>query len=232
MARKWSRLKILVLAGSLMAPLLGLGAGPALATTATSGEAAFQGSASLPTFPCQPPAPFGNGPCNGTFSGQWAGHLSGVSGTSPFDVEWSTINSAGTHVTASFTYAEWQCAEFAETILGIAQGTGTATVDPGQLQGKWQVVGESFARDIIGVNFTFSFKWTRVGTGAVLVLPSAVLQLNVSGIGWVTVITGLTQTGQAAFVPTTDGINGVPSCTNQGSISGVIAGTLPFAGAF
>jgi hypothetical protein len=115
----------------------------------------------------------------------------------------------------------------------VAQGTGSAVVNPGQLQGKWQVVGETFARDIVGVQFNFFFQWTRLANAAVLVLPTATLQVNVSGIGWRTVITSIPQSGLAEFVPTSESGSGVPSCANPlTNVTGTIAGLLPFAGAF
>lgn len=201
---------------------------PVAAATVATGDASFTGTASLPTFPCPSPPPFGTGPCNGSFSGSWSGNLSGVAGTSPFDVTWST---SGSGVSASFLYAEWQCAAGTETVLGIAQGSGTATAGPGQLQGKWQVPGEPFARDITAVSLSFTFAWTRLATSSVLVLNTSTLTLTVSGIGTVTVLTGQ-QVGVAAFAPTSSsGVSGVPSCANPlTNVSGDIAGDIPLAG--
>lgn len=234
MKSSWSRFRVLGLALALLTPIIGLGARPAGATTATVGSAVFRGTANLPTFPCPPPPPFGTGPCTGSFSGQWAGHIAGANGTNAFDVTWSTLDATAPQVTVSnFQYAEWQCAGGTETILGVAQGTGSAVVNPGQLQGKYQIPGETFARDIIGVQFNFFFQWTRLANAAVLVLPTATMQINVSGMGWRTVITSIPQSGVAEFVPTSESGQGVPSCANPlTNVTGTIAGDLPFAGAF
>ncbi len=236
MRRRTRTTRALVAGIALAGALSGAYTTPASATTAAAGSATFEGTAFLPKFPCPPPPPFGTGPCIGSFTGQWAGHVAGVSGTSPFDVTWSTVPVSGSAspavVVSALTYAEWQCAAETETVLGIAQGSGTATVAPGQLQGKWQVVAEPFARDVVGVSLAFTFQWTRLGNTAALVFPSAVLQLNVSGLGWRTVISSALQGGVATFAPTSSSGGGVPSCTNPlTNVTGTIAGTVPLAGA-
>lgn len=216
-------------------PLLGLFNQPATAATVASGGAEFQGRARLDTFPCQPAPPFGNGPCNGSFSGDWGGHLNGVSGTSPFEVTWTTHDQAGAPdnpqiVVDNFTYAEWDCnLGVAETVLGIARGTGSAWAEPGQIDGNWYVVPNTFPRDVIGLNLSFDFRWTRLGANALIQLTRATLSLDVTGIGWVVVIDS-PQVATAAFVPTTTH-GDVPSCTNQHPVSGIIAGALNFDGA-
>jgi hypothetical protein len=194
----------------------------ALGTTAAGG-AVFQGTASLPRFPCPPPPPFGTGPCAGSFSGQWTGQLAGTSNTSPFEVTWST----GSTINANFNYYELQCLGGVETLLGVAGGSGTATAGPGSVDGNWLIPGELFPRDVIGVSATFTFTWARVGNAAVLNLDTASLQLNVSGIGWTTVISK-PQTATATFAPTQSTGTGVPSCSNPlTNVSGIIAGDLP-----
>lgn len=227
----------LIRLGALLAalvPLLGVFNHPASAATVVSGGAEFQGRAELDTFPCQPAPPFGNGPCTGDFSGDWGGHLSGVSGTSPFEVTWTTHDQAGLFdpqlVVDNFTYAEWDCnLGVAETVLGIARGTGLAWAEPGQIDGNWYVVPNTFPRDIIGLHLSFDFRWTRVGATAAIQLTRATLSLDVTGIGWVTVINS-PQVATAAFVPTTTS-GDVPSCNNQHPVSGLIAGALNFDGA-
>jgi hypothetical protein len=191
----------------------GAGAAPAV------GQITVNGSATLPVFPCAPPPPFGDGPCNGSFSGSWAGHVAGVHGTSAFDVTWA----AGT-VSAGFTYSELQCLGL-ETALGIANGTGSAYSGPGQVQGKWQVPGETFARDVYEVRTDFTFQWTRVGTSAVLVLTPFSLRLSVTGVGWQNVA-GPKQYGMATFAPTAHQSGpAAPTCADPWrGVSGLIAG--------
>lgn len=222
----------LVLALSILVPLLGMTDRAAVAATAASGGAAFSGTAELETFPCEPPPPFGNGPCTGDFTGDWAGHLSGVSGTSPFEVTWTTHDEPGDPADPDievydFTYAEWDCnLGVAETVLGIARGTGSATAGPGQIDGNWYVVPNTFPRDIVGLRLDFDFRWTRVGATAVIQLTRATLQLDVTGIGPATVIDS-PQAATAMFLPTTTG-GGAPSCDNQHEVTGLIAGALNF----
>jgi hypothetical protein len=85
--------KFLVL-GMLLAALAAVV--PAHAATAF----AFNGTASLPTFPCVP------GGCTGTFTGVARGHLDGV-------------NSTNAPMTATYTYQENNCE------VGTASGSGT-----------------------------------------------------------------------------------------------------------
>lgn len=239
MRNRFRRARALLLVVSVAMPLIGLSSEPASAAVTTTGNMTFHGTAFLPTFPCPPPPPFGTGPCTGNFTGHWAGHLAGVSGTNAFDVTWATTptpvltpTSSAMILVNSFQYAEWQCAAETETILGIAQGTGSADVVAGQLQGKWQQSNEAFARDITGITFTFSFKWTRIGNTAVLVLPTATLNLIVSGLPAQTVINNTQQVGAATFALTGSSNTVVPSCaTPLTNVNGIIAGDLPLAGA-
>jgi hypothetical protein len=189
-----------------------------------TGALVFKGTASLPTFPCPPPPPYGTGPCGGSFTGDWTGNMAGTDGRSTYNVAWAAP--AG-RLNASFQYAEWQCAG-TETVLGLAIGTGTADALPGEVQGKWQVPGESFPRDIIRVTAAFTFNWVRVGTSAVLVLQPVNLTAEVAGLGPQTIV-NTTQAGVAAFVAThSSSPGGVPSCAQPlTGVDGTIAGTVP-----
>jgi hypothetical protein len=190
-----------------------------------TGGFAFHSPASLPAFPCSPPPPFGTGPCGGSFSGDWSGQLEGDNGDNPFSVAWSAP--AG-RFQASFQYAEWQCLGL-ETVLGIARGTATAVAEPGEVQGKWQVPGESFPRDIVRVMTAFSFDWVRIGASAALLIQPFSLSLEVAGMGTQTIVTQ-PQTGTAAFVVTgAEGIGGtVPSCAEPlTNVQGHVVGTIP-----
>jgi hypothetical protein len=213
---------------ALVAPLVVLSAPHAHAASATTGDAVFSGTASLSTFPCQQPPPFGNGPCSGSFHGSWSGTLSGVAGTSPFQVAWST--SSPFSVQASFSYYELQCLDGTETALGVAQGSGTASAGPGEVQGKLQNVGDTFPRDVTRVDVTYAFTWTRVGNAAAMSFTPLTVVLAVSGIGSVTVVNSA-QNGAAVFAPLQSTGTGVPTCSNQWTnVTGDIAGNIPIAG--
>jgi hypothetical protein len=187
----------------------------------------FRGTADLEAFPCSPPPPYGTGPCNGTFSGEWTGRLSGVSGPIRFEVAWSA---PGDSLSAAFQYAEWQCTGL-ETVLGFAEGTATGRALPGQVQGKWQIPGETFARDIIGVSASFSFTWERAGTAAVLNLVPFSMTVDVAGLELPQQVVNTAQTGAAGFVATnTDPIEGPPLCgTPLTHVQGNIAGAVSLA---
>jgi hypothetical protein len=199
-------------------------AAPAAAAAPALGYLTVNGTASLPTFPCAPPPPFGNGPCAGSFAGSWTGHVAGVQGTSAYDVTWG----AGS-VGASFQYSELQCLGL-ETALGIAAGSGSASSGPGQVQGKWQVPGETFARDVYGVRLSFTFQWTRVGTSAVLVLSPFTLTLDVTGLSPQLVVASK-QYGAATFAPTSHQSGPTtPTCANPWTgVAGQIAGSVTIA---
>ena len=193
------------------------------------GEVGFRGTAHLPTFPCDRD-PLAGDPCpGGSFSGDWTAHVSGVKGSTPYEAVWTTATGEG--VSATFSYTEWQCLEGTETVLGFATGRGTASAGPGEVNGEWQVPGESFGRDIIGASMTFDFRWTRVTNGAVITLQPATLTLEVAGLGGQTVVDG-EQQGTAAFLLRSSDNTTVPTCdsplTNvQGDIAGAILLTSP-----
>lgn len=194
------------------------------APVVATGSAAFHGTAELSRFPCQPPPPFGDGPCTGSFGGDWAGNLSGAQGTNPYSVSWTTASGSAVH--ASFQYAEWQCLDGVESALGFAVGSGTASAGPGAVQGKWQVPGEAFPRDVVGVDATFQFTWTRVGNAAVIMLSPMALTVTVSGLGAQTVITS-GQNGAASFAVTSSANTTAPTCaTPLDDVQGAIAGTI------
>lgn len=190
----------------------------------TVGQIAFNGTATLPTFPCPPPPPFGTGPCSGSFAGDWSADISGMSGTSVFHAAWATTT--GTALDVAFQYSEWQCLTATESLLGLAVGGGTATAVPGQIQGKWQQPNETFARDVVGATMTFDFQWTRVLGNAVLTLEPVSLVLDVAGLG-PKVVVDREQTGIATFALTSTGNTTVPTCsTPLTDVEGAIAGSV------
>jgi hypothetical protein len=202
-------------------------AGAPLPSPRAQGSLSFLGTASLSTFPCAPPPPFGSGPCNGSFSGDWGGHLSGLSGGSPYAVTWQTT----THnaVQASFQFYEVQCLGGVETVLGVASGSGSATALPGAVQGKYQVVGETVPRDVTAVSATFAFHWTRAGNTAALSLAPMTVSIDVAGLGTRTVVSQ-PQNGVASLVVTSASNLGAPTCaTPLNNVQGVIGGVVPLA---
>lgn len=199
--------------------------------TVATGDIVFRGDAALPRFPCEPPPPFGNGPCQGDFTGEWTGELVGTARADgdpePFQATW-TSGPGG--LSAEFIYAEWDCQEDLATVLGIAQGEGTAISGPGQVDGRWIVPGEAFPRAINAVALDFEFTWTRVLTGAVISISPTALRMDVSGLGWQTVVTD-DQRALATFVPQqSGGTPHVPTCDDPlTNVTGTISGTVPIA---
>jgi hypothetical protein len=192
-------------------------------TPSAVGKAGFNGTASLPTFPCPPSA----NNCDGTFSGDWQGTISGFSGPNEFTAAWATTTGG---ITATFDYWESSCLAGTETILGGADGRGSASTKPGEAHGTWKAPGEMLPRNVIGVSITFEFLWDRVVNGAVLSLSPVSLTLNVEGLGPRTVLTEI-QLGEAVFVPESSDNTPVPSClTPLQNVHGRIAGTVDLIG--
>jgi hypothetical protein len=207
---------VLAVLGAVMAP------SPAGATAAAAGTLAFAGQASLPKFPCKPPAP-GNLPCQGTFVGSIAGELSGVYQSGGQNIPWAIA--VATPANIPFAYADGiepgvLCAE------GTAAASATVTADQlqNQVNGVWGGVGTdplTLPRSVIGASVTFRFTWYRVGVTANLKFDRLTVTLSVFGIpSPITVInvdntdadpsndaaTGTTGYGLAGFSPaaTTD----------------------------
>lgn len=193
-------------------------------TRHSSGQIGFEGTARLPIFPCDRD-PLAGSPCTeGSFSGNWSAHIGGTYGTSAFDVAWATAS--GEAISATFVYSEWDCFSGVETLLGFAQGSGSAVAEPGDVQGKWHVAGEALGRDITRVTMAFAFSWTRVLNAAQLVIEPTTLTVEVAGLGSRVVATGR-QVGTAAFVVPVAGGTAAPTCDQplrdvEGRIAGVV----------
>jgi hypothetical protein len=209
--------------------------GPALpghaSTDLAGGDMTFSGTATLAKFPCEPPPPFGNGPCTGTFDGEWSGHLSGHAGAGAFDVSWTTVQTApddGNRVHSDFDFAEFTCANI-ETVAGYASGTATADAGSGTVRGSYQVPGELLPRDVTHVSLAAHFTWVRVVNNAVLVFDTFRLVLDVAEYGQVTVVDGQ-QAGTASFAVAPPGPN-LPSCTKPWSpATASVVGDVPLVG--
>lgn len=226
-----SRAGKLLLALTLLLPALTLQATPGSASTSYNavGAASFEGTATLPKFPCAPP-PTGTG-CYGNFSGQWSGNLSGLYAGREFDISWRTLNNTGISAN-SFYYDEFTCVvPEAGSLLGRALGTGTARGGPGQVVGTMYGNNPNTLPVLIDeIQFDFTFEWTRVGNGAVIVLSPTSFRANVPTLGWVTLLNSR-QIAVADFVPTGSSTpGGIPNCTTPlTNIHGAITGTVTFA---
>lgn len=220
-----SRVRALLVAVALVVPLTVM-ARPAAAATTVAGDAAFHGTAFLPTFPC-PTSPLTY--CGGgSFAGQWEGHLSGHTDGHPFDVAWQTTLQAAAAVTASFSYNEVVCLANLGTLSGTAFGSGSATADAAHTVGYWYGGGlGDLPQAIIGVRLLFNFEWFRAGNSAAIVVKQGSrLEIDIAGIGWRTVSTS-EQDGAATFVPLGSSNTVVPGCaTPLTNVTGVIAGDL------
>jgi hypothetical protein len=138
---------------------------PAGASQAAGGGLAFAGQAQLPTFPCAPPTP-GSLNCQGTFTGNIVGSLSGMDGNIPWTIAIAAPVPASSPI--SYYYADGiepgvRCMEG----TAAAQGTINATQELSQVQGVYGSVGiGTLPRSVIAANVTFRFSWYRVGTTA------------------------------------------------------------------
>ena len=207
-----------LLAAALLALVSTVPVMPATAADATVGVIGFHGNAQLRTFPCAL-SPHGPGPCTGDLRGGWHGHATGQIRGGAYDVSWTK----DTGLYAAFTYWEHQCVE-PSTILGGANGTGSATAGPGHIFGTWQD-GNGLPRAITDVRATFAFVWTRVATGALLTFDSMLVDLNVSGIGWVRASSSALPAA-AVFVPLSVSEIHQPTCSKPVSVEGIVAGEV------
>ena len=217
------RLRRLALLCAAVVPLL-VSTGTVEASTVTTGNAVFNGTASLPQFPCpnQPP-----NACSGSLGGTWSGNLSGTNNGNPFSVAW--VNGL---IGASFTYWEFQCISSLATTAGFAQGSGSASAVGGQVAGEYQVVGETLPRAVNSVGVSFNFQWTRVANTAIITLSPISVTIGVNGLGNITVVNS-GQQAEAVFVPTQAGnpLPTVPSCSTPiNNVQGVVAGDVPIEG--
>jgi hypothetical protein len=217
------RIALLVMALlSMMAP----GAEPAAAssTVAGVGDIAFEGTASLPLFPC-------TGTCGGWFDGTWSGHLTGVHNDAAYSVTWKTVVDK---VHASFSYTELLCAAPGSgAVAGTATGSvnANASFDNAEVVGAWYSANPNeLPRLITHVSLGAAFEWVRVGNTAVIVLRPAWVSIHVAGLGWKQVVVG-TQRGVATFVPThSDQPAGIVSCdVPLTGVEGEIAGNVPIS---
>jgi hypothetical protein len=216
-----------VMAAGLALPLVPEGAGAtagsstvASSTAASSGGLSFAGTAALPTFPCPAPSP-GQFACVGTFTASTAGSASGVDGDSP----WYVAVSATTNGT--FSYAD-SVQPGVPCVEGAARGTAALdTAVTGQAFGTY--MDGNLARAVRSAAISYSFSWDRVGVTAVLDMTDVAIQLDVEGLGLVSVLLGGTATAVASFIPHPDspppsGCATGPPTELHGSLAGTVSG--------
>lgn len=201
---------------------LALGSTPqAGAATTAGGTLVFAGTATLPTFPCAPPAPE-ELPCVGTFVGSFSGTLTGVDESAPWEV------SLNAPTTSTFAYADLiepgvPCLE------GVAAGsTSVDTSMAGQAFGTYHV--QAVPVPVRNVRLSYSFTWLRRGLTALIHDEQVTVELQVGPAQWVTVLTDGKADALATFMPHVTGNELPEGCAGgeptelSGSIVGQMAG--------
>lgn len=160
---------------ALVAPLVG--PTPAQAANAGGGSIAFEGTASLPKFPCAPPQP-GDFPCSGTFTGRVGGALSGVHG--PNNTPWAIEIVTSPRQIATFNYFD-EIEPGVPCFEGMARASGTVTAGLGEVFGAY---GSTLPvpLPVTAIEMTFQFDWRRIGTAAVMEFTSTKVVLTVTGL--------------------------------------------------
>lgn len=184
----------------LLFPFLSVWQNPAFA--AGGSELQFEGTASLPHFPC----PVGASGCTAEFDGLLTGQMGGRAPRSGGgETTWSAaLADAAIH--ASFAYEDTSC------VFGTAVGSGTLSAEVPHMLGTYDD-GGPFPRKVQGMLAQASLSWQRSGATAVLFFDDATLSLDVVGLGWVDVAFDGSGTGAAVFVPEVDPDTPPPPCT-------------------
>ena len=160
-----------------------------------SSTIAFDGTASLPSFPC-PSATPGENPCLGTFSGSEDAAFAGDNAAGLWTLNMSTP------LAIDFAYSDAiqpgvPCAE------GQAAGAVSINAASGQVLGAW-TNRVDIPYLIKEATLSFRFSWTRVGATAVLDLADVSLWIHIQAPkGWINVIEPNSSEARAvaAFVP-------------------------------
>lgn len=154
----------------------------------------FEGTATLPSFPCPPPGP-GELPCVAGFTGTLESSMGGDGGPGLWALQLVAP------MTAQVSYTDL-LQPGAPCLEGIATGSGTATAGQNDMVGFWtNRLGEE--QLVKGAQIEFSFDWRRFGTTAVMSLRDLRVRLHTPGQGWVEVVSPGSSSGPAAavFVP-------------------------------
>jgi len=219
-------IKGLAIASALLG-FVAFGAPAASAAGTGTGVLAFEGTATLPIFPC--PA----SPCAqlGQFTGKTTGTASGVTAANePYTVTWSGEtgaksdfeDAAGPPLTFNYTELAATCPlEGTANATGKHIRVGTANTDATDtVQGA---VLTPVPVAITGIDATFDFGWIRVGATAAITTTITNLHLILANGSTRDITgplgTGVHDAGVAAFVVQ----GGLPPC-NGGPITATVAG--------
>lgn len=221
---------------------------PAHASEVSGGSIAFEGEASLPTFPCAAPEP-GQFPCEGTFSGTVQGAFSGVQDMGGQDIPWA-VELRSSQLDVSFTYFD-SIDPGATCFEGAARATGTVTAT-----GSNEAFGAYFDAPIpsavVGATTEFDFSWYRVGTTANMKFNSLTVKLELltgsdefprvvtviddakEGVAGVPSTSNAPGFGAAGFVPNPEQFQDrLPACEGDpdavGPLTATVAGSVDFA---
>lgn len=165
-------------------------------------ELQFEGTATLPHFPCPVGAPGCTAEFHGILTGQMWGRAPAGGGN---EITWSAML-ANASIDATFAYEDTSC------ITGTAIGSGTLSAEAPNMLGTYDD-GGPFPRKVEAMLAQASVSWQRSGATAVLFFDDAVLSLDVVGLGWVQVAFDGSGTGTALFAPEVHPGAPPPPCT-------------------
>lgn len=170
-------------------------------STAPAGASAssgleFEGTASLPAFPCPLTVS-----CEGTFEGTASGELAGDDGGATWQATLTTAE-----LTAEFGYEDANCTD------GSARGTASITAGFGDVYGTYD--DEPVPRSVHRLEVDATFSWDRDGSAADLDLRDVEVRLDVESLGWQQVTTTAAGAAVATFAPLLDPMD-LPDCTTE-----------------
>lgn len=194
---------------------------------AATGAATFTGTARMPMFPCEPTEPGGD-VCEGTWNGTLTGALEGRHTTTDGrEVPWGVVIDAPG--TASLRYAAPNDAT--DCAAGLVQGHATFSGGGGNNQAWGAYVNSTpIPAPIVGTKLSLHFQWPRAGTTGPVVVTGMSIEIQVYGVGWVTVIDDSQSVsaaaGGATFMPDepVDCVSHPPAAlegTMEGTLSGI-----------
>jgi hypothetical protein len=211
--QRWRRLVAGGIGAALTCGLLLSTSASAAATPSTgtfTGGGSWEGTVTLPTYPCNSIS------CGGNFAGLFAGSVSGVDTLgNPYSITWPdpTAPLPSTNLTAAFDYNEMCPASQTGTAGGSFTVSGGLVRDPA-LSG-----GQAHDGTVTG-----SFSWIRGGLVVVVILSAA--QTTGGGVVLATpLLPEASGAGVGAFVP-----EGTNTCATVQSVSAAVVGASGFVG--
>lgn len=157
-----------------------------------AGGVAFEGTASLPKFPCALPTT-----CPATFTGTASGQLAGEQ-FGP----WEATIAAASVSTTNLVYSDTNC------VTGTASGRATVTAGLGQVTGEYKpnntvvlpTPSNLLPLPIEGLTIDADFTWNRFGGTAAVVFANGVVRATVAGqVSPMVVMSGAFGGSTAAF---------------------------------